>query len=109
MISQMAYDIGEKYDKIAQWWHNCHKASNYGLSQLERAISYCRSRRSALDVGCGDDYGDHESDWHSDKFYYSPIGINENLKVIMESSCECRHLERDQYPEKQVFIIAQKK
>lgn len=195
----MKFDVGEKYDRIAQWWHNYHNESNYGLNQIDRAISYCKTHRSALDVGCGsggriirklesngfkvtgidasskmveiaksnhslvdfhvadickwntkekydfivawdsifhlpltmhsqvisklcgmlqkdgiltytfgDDYGEHESDWHDDKFYYSTIGINGNLKTMMENQCECRHLELDQYPEKHVFIIVQK-
>lgn len=195
----MKNNIGEKYDKIAEWWHVYHQNSDYGLSQLERAISYCKSNVSALDVGCGsggriinkleskgfavtgidaskqmikiaktchaeaqfvladictwnttlrydlvvawdsifhlpltmhasvvaklcsmlnkdgillytlgDEYGEHESDWHNDQFYYSSIGINGNLKILIENNCECRHLELDQYPEKHVCIIAQK-
>lgn len=193
-------NIGNKYDKIAEWWHNYHRASDYGLKALERAISYCKKHDSALDVGCGsggriinklenngfqvtgidvsekmiaiarenhkqaefkvadictwnsdqqydlivgwdslfhlpldmhtpvlaklcgmlkaggiflytfgDDYGEHESDWHNDNFYYSTIGITENLKITMENNCECRHLELDQYPEKHVVIIVQAK
>lgn len=196
----MKSNIGEKYDKIARWWHDTHNESEYGLRQIERAISYCERRGLALDVGCGsggrivrklessgfsvtgidasskmieiakannpsaeffvadicdwdttqkydliiawdsifhlpfskhsevvsklcgmlqkdgifiytfgDDYGEHESDWHNHKFYYSSIGINGNLEVIMESNCECRHLELDQYPEKHVVVIAQQK
>lgn len=196
----MKFHIGEKYDKIAQWWHDYHNESDYGISQIERAISYCKVRDSALDVGCGsggrivrtlersgfsvtgldasskmieiakanhtsaeflvadicdwdsdvkydfivawdsifhlpfamhsqvvpklcrmlqkegiliytfgDDYGEHESDWHNDKFYYSSIGMNENLKITMENNCECRHLELDQYPQKHVFMIVQKR
>lgn len=195
----MKHNIGEHYDKIAQWWHDYHLKSDYGLRQVEKAISYCKGGGSALDVGCGsggrivkklqdhgfnvtgidastkmieiakanhssshfliadictwnttgkydlivawdsifhipfslhpqvlsklcgmlrkggiliytfgDDYGEHESEWHNDKFYYSSIGITGNLKVIMENNCECRHLELDQYPEKHVFLIAKK-
>lgn len=193
------HSIGEQYDKIAEWWDNYHQDSEYGLSQLEKAISYCKSTDSALDVGCGsggrlirklehhgfkvtgmdtsekmidlalshhplvdflvadictwkphqkfdlivawdsifhlpfsmqvpvlsklcgmlqkdgilaytfgDGYGEHQSEWHNQQFYYSTIGINQNLKVIMENSCECRHLELDQFPQKHVFIIAKK-
>ena len=196
----MKNDIGEKYNKIASWWHNYHKDSDYGLNALQRAITYCKNHGTALDVGCGsggrvvrqlenhgfqvtgidispqmiaiakdthpkvkflvadicnwqsdhkydlivgwdslfhlplemhdpvliklcgmlktggvfmytlgDGYGEHESDWHNDKFYYSTIGINKNLKVIMENNCECRHLELDQYPEKHVVMIVQAK
>lgn len=195
----MKPDIGKQYDKIAQWWNDEHHESGYGLSQIGRAISYCKTKQTALDVGCGsggritrqllaegftvtgidasskmieiaknnhpgvdfevadicnwesdhrfdlivawdsifhlplpmqapvvaklgsmlqkkgvliytfgDDNGEHESDWCGDKFYYSSIGINENMRVIMGSDCQCRHLELDQYPEKHVYIIVQK-
>jgi 2-polyprenyl-3-methyl-5-hydroxy-6-metoxy-1,4-benzoquinol methylase len=46
-------DIGQKYDRIAGWWHENHKDSAYGIAQINRAIRYCRNRGSALDVGCG--------------------------------------------------------
>lgn len=191
--------LGKKYDKIALWWHERHKDSNYGLVQIDRAISYCKNPISALDVGCGsggrviekllkagftvtgldvsekmleiakslhknvsfhledistwessekydciiawdsifhlplskqvpvisklcnslknegiliytfgDAYGEHESDWHEDKFPYSTIGISENLKVLIDNGCKPLHLELDQYPESHVFVIAQK-
>ena len=45
--------IGQKYDKIADWWHERHKHSNYGLDQIHRAIKYCSRKKQALDVGCG--------------------------------------------------------
>ncbi|WP_339790566.1 class I SAM-dependent methyltransferase [uncultured Imperialibacter sp.] len=191
--------LGTKYDKIAQWWHEGHLASNYGLDQIKRAISYCANKGNALDVGCGsggritkellasgfsitgldvsaqmieigranhpevnfinddickwqspakfdfivawdsifhlpfksqvpvvsklcgmlnndgiliysfgNDYGEHENQWRDDTFYYSTIGITENLRVISESSCRCMHLELDQYPQKHVYVIAQR-
>ncbi len=40
--------------------------------------------------------------------YYSVLGISETLRVLAEAGCVCRHLEYDQFPEKHVFIIAQK-
>ena len=46
-------DIGKKYDKTANWWHEKHVNSDYGLAQIEKAISYCPEKGSALDVGCG--------------------------------------------------------
>ncbi len=49
----MNSNTAKNYDKIAEWWHNNHNESAYGLAQIERAISYCRSRGKALDVGCG--------------------------------------------------------
>jgi len=46
-------ELGRKYDKIARWWHERHDSSAYGMSQLERALTFCPAGRQALDVGCG--------------------------------------------------------
>jgi hypothetical protein len=40
--------------------------------------------------------------------YYSVLGITKTLQTVAEAGCVCRHLEYDQWPEKHVFIIAQK-
>jgi len=45
--------IGQKYDKVADWWHEKHCDSEYGMQQIRRAISYCNNKKLALDVGCG--------------------------------------------------------
>lgn len=44
---------GRNYDKIAQWWHEQHAASEYGLLALRRAMGFCKNTKTALDVGCG--------------------------------------------------------
>jgi trans-aconitate methyltransferase len=203
--------IGKKYDKVAQWWQKAHQDSTYGVPQIERAVRYCRNRRSALDVGCGcggriirrlletgfsvtgldvsekmlqlaraehpevpfelcdickwttdqkfdlivawdsifhlplaeqepivkklcgllqnegiliytfgDDYGEHEDlsfrdtdgrqfgELDNDTFGYGTIGINGNLKVLIENGCKCLHLEIDQYPANHVYVIARR-
>ncbi|NKB61544.1 MAG: methyltransferase domain-containing protein [Gammaproteobacteria bacterium] len=56
----------------------------------------------------GDDVGAHEDVWHGDRFYYSSIGINGNLKVMMENGVTCKHMELDQWPLNHVYIIGQK-
>lgn len=40
--------------------------------------------------------------------YYSVPGIPRTLEVVAEAGCICRHLEYDQFPEKHLFLIAQK-
>ena len=204
-------EIGEKYNKIANWWHEKHKNSEYGIKQIERAIRYCKKKETALDVGCGsggriirklceegfqvkgldvskkmlkiakaehinvdfefcdirnwnskakynliiawdsifhlpmkdqeptiqklcthlntegiliytfgDGYGDKEDLSFQDKngnqagklkddlFGYGTIGINENLRILIENGCKCMHLEIDQFPNSHVYVIAQK-
>jgi len=45
--------ISQKYNKVADWWNERHLHSEYGMKQIRRAISYCDTKRMALDVGCG--------------------------------------------------------
>lgn len=191
--------LGKKYDKIAQWWHDQHVESSYGVKQFERAVRLARDGGKALDVGCGaggrfirilqsHDFsvtgldvseemvklasknhpehkfinqdictwesenkfdfivawdsifhlpfamqkpvvsklcrllekdgiliytfgnaeGQHTDQWHNDTFYYSSIGIKENLQLLIANGLSTLHLELDQYPEKHVYIIANK-
>lgn len=45
-------ETGRKYDRIAEWWRDELRDSEYGVAQVRRAISYAPEGR-ALDVGCG--------------------------------------------------------
>lgn len=191
--------LGSKYDKIAQWWDEQHKQSEYGLAQMQRALQFVDSGGQALDIGCGsggrfvrlldshgfsvtgidvsvemisiakvnhldhiftqadicefevshnyefilawdsifhlplsqqqpvlekicnmlapngvliytfgDAKGEHESSWREDIFYYSSIGIEANLQILLQNGVKPLHLELDQYPERHVCIIAQR-
>lgn len=39
---------------------------------------------------------------------YSVLGIPETLRILAECGCICRHLEYDQWPEKHLYVIAQR-
>ena len=189
-------ELGKKYDKIANWWHQEHHSGAYGLEAIKKAIGFHPGIKTALDVGCGaggrfvselvakgssvhgidvsekmiqiarenhpnetfevrdicswdiqakydfvyawdsifhiplrehesvvrklckalnpdgvllytfgNAEGEHTDTWMDDIFYYSSIGINENIKLLTESNLTILHLELDQYPEKHVVII----
>lgn len=189
-------ELGKKYDKIANWWHQQHHSGDYGLEALKKAMAFHSGIKRTLDVGCGaggrfineliakgssihgidvsermiqiarDNHpneifevqdicswgiktkydfiiawdsifhipiqehesvvkklckslnpdgillytfgnalGEHTDTWMEDTFYYSSIGIYENIKLLMESNLTILHLELDQYPEKHVVII----
>ena len=191
--------LGTKYDKIAQWWHDQHVNSSYGVEQFQQAIKFVTHAGNALDVGCGaggrfvrilegkgfsvtgldvskemislarnnhprhkflhrdicswasedkfdfivawdsifhlplcmqkpvvsklckllskngvliytfgNAVGEHTARWHNDTFYYSSIGINENLSLLLQNGLSILHLELDQYPEKHIYAIATK-
>jgi SAM-dependent methyltransferase len=46
-------ETGRRYDAVAAQVDADLRDSTYGVSFLDRAISLCNARRSALDVGCG--------------------------------------------------------
>lgn len=56
----------------------------------------------------GDGEGEHTDQWQNDTFYYSTIGINKNIKALLDNGLSLLHLELDQYPEKHVYVIATK-
>lgn len=189
--------LGTKYDKIAQWWHDQHFNSSYGVTQFEKAVGFAAGGGKALDIGCGvggrfvrilqdknfsitgidvsaemirlasvnhpqhkffnqdvctweideqfnfivawdslfhlpfdkqapiiskvcrllakggvliytfgNANGEHTDQWHNDTFYYSSIGINENMQLLIDNGLSVLHLELDQYPERHVYTIA---
>ena len=191
--------LGEKYDKIASWWHERHFESEYGVKQFDKALGFCSKNSNALDVGCGaggrfiralkkmesnvtgidvskeminlarinhpdekfilqdicswetnekfdfiyawdsifhlpldmhkpvitklcnllseggvlfytfgNAVGEDTSEWLNDVFYYSSIGINDNLQLLIENGVTVLHMELDQHPEKHVCVIAKK-
>jgi hypothetical protein len=57
---------------------------------------------------CGDDIGYHLSEWQDMTFYYSSLGINRTLEILMQNNCDIRHVELDQFPQKHTVIIAKK-
>lgn len=57
----------------------------------------------------GNAVGDHTDTWHDDTFYYSSIGINRNVEILIESGLTIKHLELDQFPgDRHVYVIGQK-
>ena len=54
----------------------------------------------------GNAEGEHTDQWHNDNFYYSSIGINENIKLLLDNGMSISHLELDQFPERHVYVIA---
>lgn len=56
----------------------------------------------------GNAQGEHTDQWLNDTFYYSSIGINENIQLLINNGLSPLHIELDQYPQKHVYVIATK-
>jgi len=46
-------ELGNRYDKIATWWTEEMKDSDYGISYIKKAISFTNKNAKVLDIGCG--------------------------------------------------------
>ena len=98
-----------KYDFITAWdsiWH-------IPLDQQEKVTTKLISSlntNGVLIFSCGgtDALGDHKDDFMGPELYYSTLGVNGFLSLIMSLGCICRHLEYDQHPELHCYFIVQK-
>lgn len=101
------WQTAEKFDFILAWdsiFHLPLETQKPVLSKLAGLLA----KDGVLIYTFGDAIGDHTDQWHNDTFYYSSIGINENLQVLMDNGLTIMHLELDQYPLKHVYAIAKK-
>lgn len=97
----------ERFDLVIAWDSIFHLAQ-HEHEQVLKKLADLLGAGGILIYTLGDAVGEHESDWHDDKFPYSSIGIGENLRVLMDCGLHIRHVELDQYPQKHAYIIARK-
>lgn len=101
------WQTNDTYDFIFAWDSIFHLP----LVEQKNVISKLTSllnKGGVLMYTFGNDIGEHTDSWHDDTFYYSSIGINENLNILIENGLSILHMELDQYPQKHVYVIATK-
>lgn len=101
------WNSNERFDLIVAWDSIWHLPFDMQPTVLKKLCNMLNPGGIFI-YTFGNAYGYHESTWHDDQFYYSSIGINNNLKLLMDEGCKCVHLELDDYPEKHVTIIGVK-
>jgi predicted TPR repeat methyltransferase len=104
-----AWDIPEKYDFITAWdsiWHLPIAAQEPVLSKLVASLN--PGGVLIFSFGGTEKPGDHTDDAMGPEVYYSSLGTNGLLQLLIGLGCMCRHLEYDQYPELHAFLIVQK-
>ena len=74
------WETNQKYDFIVAWDSIFHLPLAMHSDVVPKL---CRmlQKDGVLIYTFGDDYGEHESEWHIEKFNYSTIGMNGNLKM----------------------------
>ena len=99
----------QPYDFITAWdsiWHVPLECSENVLRKLCGALS--PGGVFIWTMGGLDGPEEKRDSSMGPPIYYSVLGIPKTLQTLSEAGCVCRHLEYDQWPEKHVFMIAQK-
>lgn len=101
------WETEQKFDLIVAWDSIFHLPLKFQKPVVEKLCRLLHPQ-GVLIYTFGDAEGEHEDTWLGEKFGYSSIGIDANLKILAENNCQCRHLELDQYPQRHVIVIARR-
>lgn len=103
----VSWNTTQTFDFIIAWdslFHLPLKQQEPVLTKLCQMLN----KSGVLFYTFGNDEGDHTDTWHNDTYYYSSIGINKNLQLLIDCGLSIMHLELDQIPERHVYVIAVK-
>lgn len=98
-----------KYDYITAWdsiWHIPLDEHASLISKLVQALN--PGGVLIFSLGGTEEPNEHSNESMGPLLYYSTLGANAYLELILDNACACRHFEYDQYPEQHAYIIAQK-
>ncbi len=101
------WETTDRFDFIVAWDSIFHLPLDKQHGVVEK-LCQMLSKDGVLIYTFGNASGDHTDTWHGDTFYYSSIGIDENVRILMDNGLSVLDLELDQYPEKHVYVISQK-
>lgn len=98
-----------KYDFITAWdsiWHVPLDKQEPLLTKLMGCLN--AGGVFIFSFGATDEQNEHRDDTMGVDMYYASPGINNILKLCLQSGCICRHVEHDQHPELHAYCIVQK-
>lgn len=101
------WETEEKFDFIFAWDSIFHLPLAMQKPVVTKLCNLL-AKGGILIYTFGNAEGEHTDQWRNDTFYYSSIGINENIQILINNGLSILHLELDQYPEKHVYTIATK-
>jgi len=102
------WQTDEKFDLITAWDSIFHLPLNMQEPVIKKLCNMLNVN-GLLMYTFGDAVGEHTDTWHDEEFYYSSIGIDGNISLLMSCGLTPVHLELDQYPQKHVCVMAVKR
>lgn len=104
-----SYHLSEKYDFISAWdsiWHVPLQQQTEVIAKLANALT--PNGVMIFSFGGVNEPGEHTDDTMGPMMYYSSLGTNGFIQILIDNGCTIKHLEFDQQPELHTYIIAQK-
>ncbi|MDF3820851.1 class I SAM-dependent methyltransferase [Leptospira sp. 96542] len=103
------WTIPKKYDFITAWDSIWHIPLNEQIKVMSKLVG-ALNQNGILIFSCGgtEKASEHYDASMGEEVYYSTLGINGFLELMIELGCICRHLEYDQYPELHTYFIFEK-
>jgi len=99
----------KKYDFISAWdsiWHVPLDKQELVIRKLCSALNH--EGVVIFTSGAVDEAGEGSSPFLGQELYHAAMCIPAILNLLIKCGCVCRHLENDDWPNKHLYIIAQK-
>jgi 2-polyprenyl-3-methyl-5-hydroxy-6-metoxy-1,4-benzoquinol methylase len=104
-----SWEFPKNYDFISAWDSIWHIPLQQQLGVLRKICSGLTYRGVLIfTTGGVENPEEITNPCFGQPLYHAAPGIPAILRTLEESGCSCRHLEYDQYPEKHVYVIAQR-
>ena len=103
------WEIENRYDFITAWdsiWHIPMEQQKPVLTKLVNSLN--TGGILIFSFGGKTKPGEHTDDFMGPEVYYSSLGTNGFLILLMKLGCVFMHLEYDQHPELHTYLIAEK-
>ncbi len=104
------WNFPKKYDFISAWDSTWHLPLNLQEPVLKKICDGLADHGIFIFTTGGLDGPAEKSDsFMGVELSYGVLGIPKTLELLDRFGCVCRHLEYDQYPEKHLYVVAQKR
>lgn len=103
------YDLPEKYDFISAWdsiWHVPLAEQRNVITRIVESLN--TGGVFIFSFGGTDKENSHTDNFMGPEVYYSSLGTNGFVRLLIELGCIIRHLEFDQYPEIHTYLVVEK-
>jgi 2-polyprenyl-3-methyl-5-hydroxy-6-metoxy-1,4-benzoquinol methylase len=103
------WELQQRYDFITAWDSIWHVPLSEQEKVLRKLVASLNSGGVLLfSFGGTNARSEHTDDFMGPEVYYSSLGTNGFIALLIDLGCICRHLEYDGYPELHAYLIAQK-